>query len=188
MKTFLFLMTLVSLTFFAACGESSSGPSCAEVCDKMVECQIESDLTECTSMCDAFRDAMRPAAYQALGDCYMEQTCAFLQENDDYCFGQAMNEGDLAAVDRLFDRMCAKIVPCVDNPEYTEQACIDELTGAGEGSDDMYYSLSLLKASALDCLGDCVEATTCADLGDEEWFTTCSSSCGLGFMVEGSDR
>jgi len=188
MKTFscLTALALLSPTFFAACGNPSSGPTCAQVCDKMHECDAQEDLVECNSMCASFSDVMRAGAYKALGECYMEQTCDFLEQNNDYCFGQAMSEGDLAPVDALFARICAKAVPCSDEQDYTEQDCIDELTGASGGSDDMYYSMGMFKASVLDCVADCIETTGCEALL-EKGTTPCFSTCGLDFLFAEED-
>lgn len=179
-------LALVSLFVFAACGEPSSGPTCAQVCDKMNECDPEEDLVECNSMCASFSDVMRASAYEALGDCYMEQTCDFLNQNGDYCFGQAMDEGDIAPVEALFERICEKAVSCAIEPGYTVQACLDEFTGANGGSDDMYISMAMFKPSVLDCVGDCIEAASCDALA-EDGITTCFGTCGLDFMLSEED-
>ncbi len=184
MRTFACLsaLALLSMTLFAACGDDSSGPTCGEVCAKMVECGEEQDVAECTSMCDDFSAVMRSSAYEALGDCYMENSCDFLDQNSDYCFGQAAAKGDIGPVEDLFERMCTKMVSCGDNPDYTVQDCLDEFSGANGGSDDMYASMALFKASVLDCVGDCMEAADCAALF-EDGMTDCFSSCGLAFMM-----
>ena len=186
MKRFfiLSLLALFSLGLAVACGGGSSGPSCEDVCTKVNECDSTEDYSECLTMCDMLKDVMRDDVYETLGDCTMEQTCSFMEENGDYCFEAAMAEGSLPAARSLVERMCVAIAACDTTGNYTQQQCVDDMTGVGEGSDDLYYSMSMFKDSVLDCVGKCVEDESCDDLANGS-AEDCMTNCGLGF--ESSD-
>ena len=180
------LATLI-LSLTVACSSGSSGPSCEDVCGKMQECDPEENYTECVATCDEFSGVMRDGVYEALGNCYMDQTCVFLAANEDYCFEAAMAEGSLPASRSLIERVCETVVPCVDDENYTQQDCVDDQTGASEGfSDDMYYTMSMFSDAVLDCIGDCVEETACVDLL-ENGVEDCMDDCGLDFIMSGDD-
>ena len=172
-------LSMLILGLAAACSSGDSGPSCEDVCSKMQECDTGENYTECLSTCDQFDDVMRSEVYETMGNCFMDQTCEFLQDDEEYCYEAAIAAGDLAASRSMVERMCDKIVSCVEG--YTQQDCVDDQTGAGEGSDDMYYTLAMFKDSVLDCIGDCMEELSCAEL--EEGGESCLSDCGLNFMM-----
>ncbi|MBW2700974.1 MAG: hypothetical protein JRF33_09160 [Deltaproteobacteria bacterium] len=178
MKRFfiLSLLALFSLGLAVACGGGSSGPSCEDVCTKVSECDSTEDYNECLSMCDMFKEVMRDEAYQALGDCTMEQTCAFMEENGDYCFEAAMAEGSLTAARSLIERICTTMAACDTTGNYTQQQCVDDMT-SGE-NDDLDSAMSIFKDSVLDCVADCVENESCTDLAEGS-AQDCMTTCGL---------
>lgn len=184
MKQTLILLVLAILTLglSVACSSGDSGPSCDEVCSKMQECAPEENYTECVSSCDAFDAVMRGEVYETMGNCFMDQTCEFLEENGDYCYEAAIAAGDLSTSRSLVERICAKAVSCAPEGTYTQQQCVDDMTGAGEGSDDLYYTLAMFKDSVLDCIGDCMEELSCSEL--EEGTEGCMSDCGLSFLMD----
>ncbi len=185
MKTIvsLSLIALLSLSLAVACSSGSSGPSCEDVCNKMVECDPLENYTECVSSCDEFEDVMRDGAYEALGNCYMDNTCVFLEANGEYCLEAAIAQGSLPASLSLIEQICTKFVSC-DTGAYTQQQCIDDMTGADEGI-DMYHYMSMFSDSVLDCIGTCVDGADCGALADDGPMI-CFDECGLGF-IEGSD-
>ena len=177
----------LTLSLTVACSSGSSGPSCEDVCGKMQECDPEENYTECVATCDEFSGVMRYGVYEALGNCYMNETCVFLEDNADYCYEAAMAQGSLAASRSLVERMCETMAPCVPDGNYTQQDCVDDLTGASEeSSDDMYYTMSMFTDAVLDCIGDCVEESSCADLM-ENGAEDCMGDCGLDFIMSGED-
>ena len=180
------LTAILSLGLAVACSSGSSGPSCEDVCNKMVECDPLENYTECVGSCGDFEGVMRDGVYEALGDCFMENTCEFLEANDEYCFEAAMAKGSLPAALSLIEQICTKFVSCDTQGAYTQQQCIDDMTGAGEGSDDMYYVMSMFSDSVLDCIGTCVEGTDCGALAENDP-EACFDECGLGFMVSSDD-
>ena len=172
------VLALFSLGLFAACG-GSSGPSCDDVCNKMMECDPESqesDLTECLEQCAIFKDAFRDDVYSELGDCFMENSCAALDANESLCFDQAAALGDIEAVKGLIADMCVKIVDCDETDMMTQETCVSNME---DNAEEELPLLGMFKDSVLNCAADCVGNLDCADLNDDDAIGGCMENCGL---------
>ena len=168
------VLALFSLGLFAACC-GSSGPSCEDVCNKMVECDQESDLTDCVEQCAIFKDAFRDDVYSELGDCYMEKTCAQLEDGE-ICFNAAAALGSEAAAMGLVDDMCAAYVDCDDTGLLTQEDCVD---GMLENAGDALPMIGMFKDSVISCAGNCIGDLSCEELDDDNSMQDCMENCGL---------
>ncbi len=179
MKTILgmSLLAIFSLSLIVACG-GSSDPSCEDVCNKMIECEKESNLTECLSECALFKDALRSDVYAELGDCFMENTCETLNadENGDMCYKQAMTLGSTTAGAALVDDLCVKYVECDDSGTLTQEDCVSQFIAGQEGA---IAQIGMFKDSVLDCFVDCINGLTCEEVADDNNMDACSQDCGL---------
>jgi len=179
MKTILgmSLLAIFCLRLIVACG-GSSDPSCEDVCNKMIECEKESNLTECLSECALFKDALRSDVYAELGDCFMENTCATLNadEDGDMCFRQAMTQGSTTAGAALVDDLCVKYVECDDSGTLTQEDCVSQFIAGQEGA---IAQIGMFKDSVLDCFVDCINGLTCEEVEDDNSMEACSQNCGL---------
>ena len=177
MKTILgmSLLAIFSLGLMVACG-GSSGPSCEDVCNKMVECEQEDNLTECLSQCALYKDAMRSDVYAELGDCFMENTCETLTAGGDMCFEQAMALGSTTAGAALVEDLCVKYVECDETETLTQEDCVSQMAAGG---DDALAAIGMFKDSVLDCFVGCVNGLTCAEAMDDNSMDACSQECGL---------
>jgi hypothetical protein len=160
----------------AGCG-GSSGPSCADVCAKMTECDPENDAVECNDMCGQFKQVMRSTAYRALGDCYMDSSCATIIANEDICMAAAIAKVPAGAVDRFVNGLCTKMVECDGSGTLTQQACITDLQSSGS---DMLEMIGIFSDSVLDCVVNCADQIDCAQL--EDGMDDCFPQCGLDFL------
>ncbi|MBW2700973.1 MAG: hypothetical protein JRF33_09155 [Deltaproteobacteria bacterium] len=180
MKTILgmSLLAIFSLGLMVACG-GSSGPSCEDVCNKMVECEQDDNVTECLNQCAIFKDALRSEVYAELGDCFMENTCETLnaEENGDMCFEQAMTLGSTTAGEALVDDLCVKYVECDETETLTQEDCVSQMTAGG--GEDALAAIGMFKDSVLDCFVGCVNDLTCAETMDDNNMDACSQDCGL---------
>ena len=179
MKTFisLSLLAFLSLGLTVACSSGSSGPTCDEVCAKMVECEIESNSAECLSMCAIFKDAWRDDVYAELGDCFMENTCEVLNQDEDLCFAQAEAKGSIAAAKALYEDLCAKWVECEDT--WTQEQCVQEME---DDHSDGYLAIGMFTDSVLNCMSDCVDGLTCAEALDGPSMGDCAEGCN--FLID----
>ena len=180
MKTILsclLMLSLASLGAFACSG--NPGPSCTEVCVKMVSCQVETSQNECETMCEDMKPLMRSSVWSYLGDCYMETDCATLAANDDVCFAGAISAAPAGAADGLISDLCDKMVSCDQSGTLTKPDCVAEMSGSGGDSLEM---IGMFKDSLLDCMGDCVGGVACEDVEDS--FSTCSLQCGLSIFSD----
>lgn len=169
------LLAFFSLSLIVACG-GSSGPSCEDVCNKMVECNMESNLTECQTQCTLFKDALRDEVYAELGDCYMASTCDELIQGEDMCFDQAMLKGSATAATGLIQDMCDKFVECEEG--WLMEDCMSE---TGLLRQDSLDAIGMFKDSVVDCMGTCVAGLTCDEIlgEDDQAMDDCSESCNL---------
>ena len=181
MKTIisLSLIALLSLSLAVACSSGSAGPSCEDICNKALECDSVTELTECLNECPRTIDMYRDEVWSALGNCLLESTCEELEANEDNCYEQALAKGSLPAALSTIERLCAKEISCDSQGTLTLQQCIDDSTGADGDPSFIYQFMSLLSDSVLDCIGTCVEGKDCTELASGD--VDCFAECGVDF-------
>lgn len=157
-----------------ACG-SSDGPSCADVCAKMTECNPD-NAEGCDTQCPKMKEIMRSSVYRALGDCYMDTDCDTLNQNNDVCMIKAMAEIPDGVVDDFIGKLCDKMVSCSDG--LTKEQCIT--TMKKEGGDSMQMA-GMFADSVLNCVTDCVAGKDCSAIESESAVDDCMTQCGMSF-------
>ena len=168
------------ITLFALClqvltgcggGDYISAADCQALCDKNLECDSGTNVTECVAECEQAKLLIRGAVFDAMTDCVLDLPCNSPQ--GEACLQDAMSKASSGASDGLIRAMCEKQIDCAGGTaEMTVSAAKLE---AGE----YLEYLNAFKSSVLSCITGCVNNLSCADLENEDFMDACMVQCNI---------
>jgi hypothetical protein len=158
-------------------GCPSSGPAPEELCNKMIECGAEGQLSECLTEMQQMKDVLRSSSWAKIGNCMLDLTCAEIETDGSMeCLEAAMASGDPNAADGLLRAYCQKMIDCGQAPGYSVQECV-ELSKSQAG--EYLGAYGMFRDSILTCVENCAHSQSCENL--EDIFEICMEPCGLIF-------
>lgn len=177
MKTIpIVLSSLLGFGSLAACGgDGDATVPCAEVCDKLVECDPAEDRTDCMDECAQLRDMLRGDVFDSMGRCMLDLPCESTEEQQQQCMEDAFAEAPEHASDRVLEAMCDRAVECAEG-QMTEEECLEQ--ARQEAGEQLAY-MNAFKDAVLSCLTNCIQDLSCAEVQSEEGFDSCAEQCGI---------
>jgi len=156
-------------------GDYISEADCQALCDKNLECDPDTNVTECVAECEEAKQLIRGAVFDAMTDCVLDLPCN--SEQGEACLEAAMAKAPSGASDGLIRTMCQKQIDCAGGTgEMTVSACV---AAAKEQAGEYLEYLNAFKATVLSCLSSCVSKLSCTDLESDDFMTPCMEQCGI---------
>jgi len=168
----------ICLALVAGCGGSDdyvSDADCEALCDKNLECNPDTNVTECVTECEQLKQLIRGEVYDAMAACTLDLPCE--SEQIGACLEDATDLAPEGASDGLMRAMCKKQLDCSGaTGEMTVSECVDQ--AKVQAADYLQY-FNAFKSSVLSCLSDCVSDLSCADLQQDDFMDPCMEECGI---------
>lgn len=164
-------------------GDYVSEADCQALCDKNLECDPATNLTECVAECEQAKQVIRGAVFDAMTDCVLDLPCN--SDQGEACLQSAMNKAPSGSADGLIRAMCQKQIDCAGGTgQMTVSACVAAVKA--EAGEYLQY-LNAFKSTVLSCLSNCVSKLSCADLEQDNFMDACMLECGLPTGDDGNN-
>ena len=175
MKNIMFFAICLPILAGCGAGDYISDVDCNALCQKNLECDSGTDVTECVAECEEVKLLIRGAVFDGMTDCVLDLPCN--SEQDQACLDSAMSEAPSGASDGLIRTMCKKQIDCAGGTaEMTVSACV---TATKAQAGEYLEYLNAFKSTLLSCLSSCVGKLSCTDLESDDFMDPCMEQCGI---------
>jgi len=175
MKKIMFFALCLPVLAGCGAGDYISDADCSALCQKNLECDSGTDVTECTAECELLKELIRGAVYDAMTDCALDLPCN--SEQGEACLNDAISQAPSGASDGMIRTMCKKQIDCAGGTaEMTVSACV--AAAKAEAGEYLEY-LNAFKSTVLSCLSSCVGKLACTDLENDDFMDPCLEQCGI---------